>query len=127
MSIYSTQKTCPRCKKTKDISNYSKDKYQNDGLQNRCKTCDYAYGKKRKLYVNYGLSLDELNEMLLTQNNKCGICNEETNLCVDHNHNKQGKESVRMLLCNTCNLMLGYAKDNTDILQKAIEYIKKYQ
>jgi nitrate/TMAO reductase-like tetraheme cytochrome c subunit len=127
MSIYSPIKTCPRCKIDKNVSEYFKDKYQSDGLQNRCKSCDHIYGQNRKLYSRYGISLSEKNQMMELQDKKCGICNEETKLCVDHNHNKQGKESVRMLLCNSCNLMLGYAKDNIDILQKSIDYLKKYK
>ena len=127
MSIYFTQKTCPRCKKIKNILEYSKDKYQPDGLQNRCKVCDRAYNQKKKLHSRYGLSLFELNLMKETQDNKCGICNKETKLCVDHDHKKQGKKSIRMLLCNSCNLMLGYAKDDIGLLQKAIDYIKKHQ
>lgn len=57
----------------------------------------------------------------------CAICgthqaNLKTTLCVDHNHQTK---KIRGLLCNRCNLLLGMAHDNPEILQKAIEYLKE--
>ncbi len=43
-------------------------------------------------------------------------------LCVDHCH-VTGK--VRGLLCVSCNLMLGYANDNTQVLANLIKYLNK--
>ena len=79
-------------------------------------------GLKRK----YGLSLDEYTKLLNEQENKCAICGKHQSefkrqFAVDHNHNT-GK--IRKLLCGNCNAMLGNAKDDIDILQKAIEYLK---
>ena len=41
-------------------------------------------------------------------------------LCIDHNH-VTGK--VRGILCKSCNLLIGNAKDNVDILKSAIVYL----
>jgi hypothetical protein len=38
---------------------------------------------------------------------------------------KHGK--IRDLLCNSCNSLIGYAKENIDILQKSIDYIKNHK
>ena len=45
-------------------------------------------------------------------------------LSIDHCHNTK---KIRGLLCHYCNMALGLFKDNTDIMQKAIEYLKTHQ
>jgi hypothetical protein len=78
------------------------------------------------------MSLEDYNTLLKKQNNTCTICkqlepiidnrnNQRRDLAVDHNH-KTGK--VRGLLCSRCNNVLGRIKDNVDILQEAIKYLK---
>jgi len=80
----------------------------------------------------FSITLDDYDKMFEAQNGVCAICSEpETfimkgrthSLAVDHCHST-GK--VRGLLCRQCNQMLGYAKDKIEILNKAIEYLKKY-
>lgn len=87
--------------------------------------------KIRDLHLKdkFGISLERYNEMHAAQDGKCAICgNSETalrfgkirNLAVDHCHTTG---NVRGLLCGQCNPMIGYARDNTKILEKAIEYL----
>lgn len=50
-------KYCYKCKQNKTIDNFNKDKYSNDGLQNKCKYCKKLYAEKYKLknqqkYIN---------------------------------------------------------------------------
>ena len=45
-------------------------------------------------------------------------------LCVDHCHTTG---NVRGLLCDTCNTALGKFRDNIDLLNEAIKYLKKYE
>lgn len=80
---------------------------------------------------NYGITVDEYDEMLYKQNGVCKICGGiETSsnkwgikrLAVDHNHDT-GK--VRGLLCNNCNRGLGLLKDSTELLSNAIKYLKE--
>lgn len=84
--------------------------------------------RRRALLKTYGLTLDLYEAMLEQQNYCCDICQESlktgrgTN--VDHCH-KTGK--TRGLLCRTCNLLLGCAKDRTEILSKAILYLDKFE
>ena len=86
--------------------------------------------KARALRDSFGLSLDEYEKMLKTQNGKCAICNQpETHqrngklkaLAVDHNH-KSG--AIRGLLCSDCNTGIGKLKDDPSILRLAAQYLK---
>ena len=87
----------------------------------------------RNLIRQFGITLEQYNDMLWKQNGKCAICkNGETivyktgrkkMLCVDHNH-KTNK--IRELLCTKCNILLGSAKEDINILQSAITYLTKH-
>ena len=74
---------------------------------------------------SYNLPIEEYEAMLISQNSSCAICSLPfpKSPYVDHDHitNK-----VRALLCNSCNCVLGYAKDNISILQNAIKYLERY-
>lgn len=73
----------------------------------------------------YNLSLEEFNQLVDNQKNRCGICNEKflDNSVIDHNH-KTGK--TRGLLCANCNHGLGKFKDSEWILNSAITYLKNH-
>ena len=92
------------------------------------------YNKQRWLKVKelkphlsiYGITLEDYNKMLITQNNCCLGCKQNASilskpLCVDHCHNT-GK--VRGLLCDNCNKALGLLKDDSTILFNLINYLK---
>lgn len=71
----------------------------------------------------YGITVEDFDRMLVEQSGLCGICEDPLkNPHVDHCHSSL---QVRGLLCKTCNLMLGYARDNTDTLEKAIHYLQR--
>lgn len=79
-------------------------------------------------YKKLGITIEDYNNMLKKQKNKCGICRAKIHensykklFDVDHNHNT-GK--VRGLLCNHCNRGLGYLKDNKSYLKNAIKYLE---
>ena len=78
----------------------------------------------------YGITLQQYNDMLIAQTNKCAICKKEEirklkgivqRLSVDHNHKTK---QVRKLLCNRCNNLLGHAEDSIERLQQAIDYLR---
>ena len=89
--------------------------------------------REHHLKKSYGLSSDEYLGLVLKQNNCCSICGKPEHrllktgdvkpLSVDHNHSTG---EVRELLCNDCNALLGFAKEDTEILQNAILYLQKY-
>ena len=81
--------------------------------------------RKSQLNIKYGITIETYDKMLKLQNNCCAICDEprenfRTNFAVDHDYKTN---EVRGLLCRKCNLILGYANDNTSILEKAMEYL----
>lgn len=81
----------------------------------------------------YGITLAEYEQMLEAQGGGCAICGgQETaahkttqlkrRLAVDHCH---VTKKVRGILCTSCNTVLGNAKDDIDILLKAVEYLQR--
>ena len=73
----------------------------------------------------YGLTLEDYNRMFEAQSGRCAICSvsvEGARLCVDHDH---GTGKVRGLLCSLCNRALGQFRDSTELLRKAIAYLKE--
>ena len=83
--------------------------------------------KKAALKRYYGITLDEHNKLLISQNSNCAICSKNQStlrrgLVVDHDH-KTGK--VRGLLCDACNHGIGNFQDNQANLTSAIGYLKK--
>lgn len=116
-----TEKICGRCKASKPSDAFSRNRYASDGLGYMCRECDKLNKKARY----YGLSPEAYNKMLTIQDNKCCICEcvmDEPH--VDHCH-ENGK--VRGLLCTRCNVLIGMAKDKTQTLASAIEYLSKHQ
>lgn len=81
--------------------------------------------RNAKYKRNYGISLDDYNELFQKQNGLCAICfKPETRmkyrLHIDHCH---GTGKIRGLLCNTCNRALGLFKDNPEVLLRAYKYL----
>lgn len=79
----------------------------------------------------FGITLEEFKVLRESQQDCCAICgihelecrNLKTKyygLYVDHCHLN---DKVRGLLCHNCNLILGHAKDNKSVLEKAIQYL----
>lgn len=84
---------------------------------------DKRYGAS--LRRKYGITLEDYQDLEVLQGGVCDIC-QSTNphrekLVVDHDH-KDGH--VRGLLCDECNHLLGNAKDDPEILRKAISYLE---
>jgi hypothetical protein len=84
--------------------------------------------RKRK----FGVTREEFESLLRTQDHKCAICKKpETatrkgklkSLAVDHNHTT-GK--VRGLLCMACNIMIGNGREDSEVLRSAISYLEKH-
>lgn len=51
----------------------------------------------------------------------CDVCGGNGKICFDHNH---AKGEFRGWICNHCNLILGHAKDNAELLEKMIQYLR---
>lgn len=85
---------------------------------------------KRKIATAKTKDWNSLHKLKLTappKKDRCDICNTpeselKRKLHYDHDH-KTGK--FRGWLCMSCNLGLGHAKDNIEILLAMVEYLKK--
>ena len=114
---------------------YQKEYYQKNREKMREYGNTYYKENRDKMYQNslmrkYGVTLDDYDRMLEEQNGVCKICEgtchhtqrrETGTLSVDHCHETG---LVRGLLCSHCNSLLGWARDNTDTLRKAIDYLE---
>jgi hypothetical protein len=74
----------------------------------------------------YGLSPEQLKELLTSQGNCCAICNksfDETKPHIDHCHETQ---KVRGVLCSRCNTALGAWGDTLENITKTYNKYKEY-
>jgi hypothetical protein len=74
-------------------------------------------------YKQYGITKADYEALYATQKGLCKICKQKKakyKLCVDHSHETK---KVRGLLCRSCNLAIGHAKDNAQTLLSAAEYL----
>jgi len=141
--FYSGRRKCKSChsKRMKEYRrsiNYNKvyyeqnkNKEKNRCLENYYKNKDNPDKKlkwrENQLKVKYNITLEEWNKMYKDQNYSCAICKSDELvgsgvLHVDHCH---VTGSIRGLLCHHCNVALGSFKDNVNILNNAIKYLKK--
>ncbi len=87
---------------------------------------DIAAKRENGLKREYGLTSEQFDKMAEAQGHHCAICSSDTpgrkfkHWHVDHDHST-GR--VRGLLCASCNIMLGAAKDNSETLKAAIKYL----
>lgn len=130
-------KKCTKCKTTKPIADfYVRGDKKGSGLTSHCKACIKAKQKQRTpeqrkrvdLRHNFGITLEQYNEMLERQDHCCAICTRpETSftrrLSVDHHHLTGG---IRGLLCGDCNSGLGYFKDSPQLLENALYYLEVF-
>ena len=74
----------------------------------------------------YGVSADEVDEMLADQNGRCAICGARperlASMHVDHDHERG---HLRGLLCSSCNQGLGQFKDDPALLLRALVYLRQ--
>jgi hypothetical protein len=83
--------------------------------------------------AKYDITPSQYIDLFMEQGGVCAVCQKPEEhvsskngrtqrLSVDHDH-VTGK--VRGLLCHACNVMLGYAKDNPEVLLSAIMYLRR--
>jgi hypothetical protein len=85
--------------------------------------------RDREYKNKYNISITEYDAILEKQNRACAICKipqSELNyqLAVDHCHDTK---KVRGLLCRSCNLAIGYFRDNVQVIENSIHYLKKFK
>jgi len=133
-------KVCAKCRQNLALSAFCKSRATVDGLRYWCRQCCAAYKKiwnarnperikSHKLRDSFGITIEQYNEKLQTQNFCCAICKIPQVKCkkkfaVDHDHNTG---QLRDLLCETCNRGLGLLKDNSKILRQAAAYLERHK
>lgn len=140
-------KVCNHCNVKKDVSDFKKGKGYKDGIRPQCIECarkynlqsfhknkhkhpyNYEEDKNRKLQRAYGISYQQYLEMLDAQDGKCAICGTEDTgkrkaFAVDHCH-ECGE--VRGLLCSNCNTGIGNLREDIEIMERAIAYVRYHQ
>lgn len=82
---------------------------------------------RRSVLKEYNISQEDYDFLVKKQDDKCAIClssdkkHNRKNWCIDHCHNTK---LVRGLLCVQCNVLLGNANDDVELLKKAIKYLE---
>ena len=80
---------------------------------------------KRRCETLYGISLEDYDRMFTRQGGRCRICKRKSSraLFIDHCH-VTGR--VRGLLCNNCNCLIGFARDDPSILMAGSSYLRGF-
>lgn len=138
-------KICNRCNQSLLLSEFYKMKASPDGFTRTCRECSKSYSKgyreqnkdllteratvRGKHYAykyilkTYGITLEEYEQLVETQNRMCAICfSVPDKLHVDHNHQTM---EIRALLCGNCNRGIGMFKERPELLRAAAEFLEK--
>ena len=112
----------------------AKSKYQEWRERNQDAIKSYRAENRRKHYQQevirkYGVDAEWFDNRMLEQSGKCDCCgtafewgNKQTAPHVDHCHDTQ---TVRGILCNRCNSVIGLCKDNAGLLSRMARYLRK--
>ncbi len=106
--------------KREEIRLYAK-KWHQDNIERRKK-----YYLKNILKKQYGLTVEQHEQMIADQHGLCAICKKpptKRRLDVDHDH---ADGHVRQLLCERCNKGLGCFGDSLELLEVAVRYLRKH-
>lgn len=132
-----TELTCVKCKQTKPVCEFYRNRSTKTGYHLRCKLCHYRNDdlrRKNKWWTHYRLRSEDIAALLKHQGGGCALCETELThktLRVDHDHacDHAGKgydsckECVRGLLCARCNVFLGYLEPRTHLVDHALSYV----
>lgn len=79
-----------------------------------------------KSYAKHKVKIQEKAKVKRTQNqvwDSCPICGNYEKLVRDHNHTTL---QWREYICSHCNKLLGFCRENIEVLKNAIEYIQHW-
>jgi hypothetical protein len=77
----------------------------------------------------HGLTRADYDQMLAAQDGRCAICRSATTQGrgrwhIDHDH---VTGQVRGLLCNNCNMGIGYFGDDPEVMTAAAKYVARHR
>jgi len=144
VAIDKTKRWCTTCKDVKPLTEFSKANTRIDGYNDNCKSCNSLSYKKsainlkqnnialfkhkscmRALKTDYGITEIEFQAIMNDQKGCCAICGidfselqrrADVDLC-------HITKQIRGLLCSDCNILLGKAKEDRNILFNAVTYL----
>jgi len=105
--------------------------YKNaDKIAKRRKILYYKNHTYKKLWQRchkVGITIEQYNMIFADHNGCCDICginqkDTRKTFSIDHDHETG---AIRGLICNNCNLLIGHAFNNLDILIAAYSYLNK--
>lgn len=130
-------KTCSVCKREKAISEFHRrgtfvtlSGKRTPQYSSLCKPCRANYRRIPESHYSrkskYGLTREGYEALLISQDNKCAACGNEFtgDAHIDHNHETN---EVRGILCRSCNIALGLAKDSAIVLRAIADYRERYK
>jgi len=122
---------CQVCHKWLPVWCFYEDKVKSNGRKSTCKECHKKLDKQRKRLRRYGLTTEDFEIKMESQDGCCACCGVELELdgkrtrspCIDHNHDTG---EIRDIICTRCNLAAGNLKDSSERARKLMEYLKKW-
>jgi hypothetical protein len=122
--LASGSQTCRTCGVEKPLSDFAL--RRDSGLPRPdCTRCRSDEKNFRRTAAQYGVSVEQYRDLRRQQRSRCGICEQEVegrHMAVDHDH---ATGAIRGLLCQRCNLGLGYFLDDPKLLRRAIAYLHR--
>ena len=136
-------KQCAKCQQWLPRHKFAVDSKERDGLFYQCRECKAKRRKQtydphkvriRRLRNDYGITVNDYNQMLAEQGGVCAVCkqpethmrnhmttktDEVRRLSVDHDH-KTG--DARALLCSGCNVALGRMDEDPERIRALADY-----
>jgi hypothetical protein len=147
-------KTCTTCQQEKSLKEFSEviPKSGPSFRRNVCKSCIHEAQRKAgierfggeegfknyrhkvslksRIKKLYELELEEAENLLFSQDNKCKICltgisfgrllDRNSVACIDHCHRTK---KVRGILCHKCNVAIGLLQESQEIIKRACDYL----
>lgn len=122
MRMTSNTQVCRKCFIDKPLEAFHGDRRTANRKRTTCIPCR----QNQRAICN--LSRTQYSILLVAQEYKCAICGVDASelvreLSVDHSHETH---EVRGLLCQHCNIGLGNFRDDVELMNKAIDYLRQY-
>lgn len=132
-------RACRQCSREHDLNRHYRDRDKRNAEANaRYHALTEEQKRDMRLRRQYAMTIDDYYSMLKSQGGVCAICGSTEPVgrgnwfAVDHDRSccptdRTCGKCVRALLCSHCNLFIGNAKENPEILRAAIRYIETWR
>jgi hypothetical protein len=142
-----SSKVCRPCGRDLPFDSFYTSRTENK-LMSNCKECCASYGRawiaampdvaayyRRNNLKKFGITPEQYDEMMEAQEGVCALCggiDSDRRLCIDHDHSCCGAKRAcdlcrGLLLCTSCNLILGKASDDAALLRRAADYLEAHR